>query len=481
MYSTKLSKHFNSIQAVRNYLGNFESIKNPGKMMSRLGLYMTKSNQIAELKASQIEFIDDLKALDGKMLTDGCSIINKEMVDKTVNKNVVSMLVRIGGAKCMLIALKSKWIKRIIQNDQGQKRKKLNKLLKSARSIGDKQEEKRLLNNLKRNENRNFNATVVITSSSKKFEFDRYSLEVAVKSQTHSGGCFTNKEFIGAAYYHFYSKDMALEFEEKFKKYALKWFGILNKCICQKGQGSIKRVDAEIFLNCNPHKNKFLLADMDRAKKRMRSGWRPRGRGGRRRRRGRGRGRGSFDLFDGIDQNQNHVGRNDCASTLSTMHNEEDRVNKAAKQEWAAALKKLRIHLPFPSCKLRGIADYIGILQENEIFAKIKVPQRLQQGVSIPCKVCDIGHFADDARQCSYDCCDALRPIYYVLEGQCGLLKNPCLHPGGYKLFNAVYHKQLDEICDGECLLFSTKPTCKTSPVFGIVLRIFLDIIRANV
>ena len=461
MYSTELSKDFKSIHAVRNYLGDFESIENPGKMMSRLGLYMTKSNQITELKASQIEFIDDLEALDRKPLTDGCSIINKEIVDKFVEKHCVSMLVRIGGAKCMLIALNSKWIKKIVQNDRDKKREKLNKLIAEARTKRNKKSEQKLLIDLERNENRNLNAQCLITSSSKKFEFDRYSLEVAVKNQTHSGGCFTNKEFIGACYYHFYSKGQALDFEQRFKKYAVQWFDILNKCICQKNESKIRRVDAEIFLCCNSHKNKWLLADMERVKQR---GNGRRGRGKRRRRR-----KGSFALFGDIGQNdqaQHGNNRNDAVPFLGRMSNEEDRVNKEAKRAWESAVKKLKIHLPFPSCKVGGVADWMGVLAENEIFCKIKVPKRLQSNVSVPCKACNVDLFFDDVLYCPT--CRAPRPIYYVLEGQCGLLKNPCLHPGGYKLFEAVYNKLLDQICDGECLLFSTKSDCKTSPVFGM-------------
>ena len=45
-------------------------------------------------------------------------------------------------------------------------------------------------------------------------------------------------------------------------------------------------------------------------------------------------------------------------------------------------------------------------------------------------------------------------------------MKNPCLHPRGYKRFTAVYVEYLDKLFDGECLLFSTHPSCKTSPVF---------------
>ena len=37
MYSTQLSDAFSSIKGARNFMGNFEKIKNPGKKMSRYG------------------------------------------------------------------------------------------------------------------------------------------------------------------------------------------------------------------------------------------------------------------------------------------------------------------------------------------------------------------------------------------------------------------------------------------------------------
>ena len=62
--------------------------------------------------------------------------------------------------------------------------------------------------------------------------------------------------------------------------------------------------------------------------------------------------------------------------------------------------------------------------------------------------------------------CGASRPQYTVYNGPCGLSKNPCLHPRSYKYFEAVPNGKLDQLFDGECLLFSTKSNCKTSPVF---------------
>ena len=138
-----------------------------------MGLYNTKTTQITALKYSELELVDDPKALDGQPLTDGCSIIAKHIVDEKVGKHVVSMLARLGGSKCMLIAMTPDWIKKVIETDQTAKRTKILKDIKAEKSK-QKADLKRLesLNEaLSMNENRNFSANVVITKSSRKFDF----------------------------------------------------------------------------------------------------------------------------------------------------------------------------------------------------------------------------------------------------------------------------------------------------------------------
>eukprot|EP01084_Bolivina_argentea_P263566 446136_1 len=271
MYSVKLSRKFNSIKGVRNIMGNFENIRSPGKKMARMGLYNTKSTQIATLKASEMEFVDDPKALDGEPLTDGCSIINQKIVNEKVDKNAVSMLARLGGAKCMLIGLPSEWIRKVIEVDQKNKQGKILKQINEEqikKNEGNKEKLQLLQETLQANENRNFNAQVVITKSSNKFEFDKYNLEVAIKEETSSSGAFTNKEFIGVAYYHYYLKNSHKQFEKNLQSYAMSWFDILNHASKYGGgHGNTNQIDrgrAEIFLNCDKHKGafKFLLKDM---------------------------------------------------------------------------------------------------------------------------------------------------------------------------------------------------------------------------
>merc|ERR1712154_39560 len=130
------------------------------------------------------------------------------------------MLARLGPAKCMLIALTPKWMKKVIETDQKNKRNKILKKIEEEKLKGSTKNLEFLTNILKKNENRNFNADVIITESSNKFKFEKYMFEVAVKEHTKSSGAFTNKEFIGAAYYHFYSRGLQKEFEERMQKYA---------------------------------------------------------------------------------------------------------------------------------------------------------------------------------------------------------------------------------------------------------------------
>ena len=47
-------------------------------------------------------------------------------------------------------------------------------------------------------------------------------------------------------------------------------------------------------------------------------------------------------------------------------------------------------------------------------------------------------------------------------------MKNPCLHPGSYRLFDAVYYQELDDMFDGEVLVFSASKQCKTAQVFNL-------------
>ena len=57
-------------------MGDFQQIRNVGKKMARMGLYATKCQNLKTVKRSNIEYISDLRAKDGKELTDGCSIID---------------------------------------------------------------------------------------------------------------------------------------------------------------------------------------------------------------------------------------------------------------------------------------------------------------------------------------------------------------------------------------------------------------------
>eukprot|EP01083_Nonionella_stella_P145446 455804_1 len=418
-YSLELSRAFNSIKALRNNMGNFEDILNPGKKMSRMGLYNTKCTALTTLKLSDIEVIDDPHAKNGKQLTDGCCIINERITRTNIGHPVVSMLSRFGGAKCMLVSLPSSLIAKVIRRDQDHKRKHyLTEIDKEKQKIHPNQSklvEWDMI--LRENENRNFKAQAVITESSMKFQFEKFSLEVAVASFTESKGAFMNREFIAAGYYHYYRKDQTKQFEDHLQRYALKWFGILNAARTTHDYDRIPRQAAEIFVYQESHKrrNKYLLQDMQK--------WN--------------------------------------TGPFITRKHDHRSIQKLVKESWVKAVEKLRIGLPWPSCKIEGVADWTQTLAEHEIFLKIKVPPT----TAVLCPQCPL-KFDPFMFVCSN--CRSPRPKYYVYEGECGLLKSPCMHPRSYKRFTAVYNQLLDDLFDGECLLFSTSPECKTSPVFAM-------------
>eukprot|EP01083_Nonionella_stella_P145447 455805_1 len=406
-------------KALRNNMGNFEDILNPGKKMSRMGLYNTKCTALTTLKLSDIEVIDDPHAKNGKQLTDGCCIINERITRTNIGHPVVSMLSRFGGAKCMLVSLPSSLIAKVIRRDQDHKRKHyLTEIDKEKQKIHPNQSklvEWDMI--LRENENRNFKAQAVITESSMKFQFEKFSLEVAVASFTESKGAFMNREFIAAGYYHYYRKDQTKQFEDHLQRYALKWFGILNAARTTHDYDRIPRQAAEIFVYQESHKrrNKYLLQDMQK--------WN--------------------------------------TGPFITRKHDHRSIQKLVKESWVKAVEKLRIGLPWPSCKIEGVADWTQTLAEHEIFLKIKVPPT----TAVLCPQCPL-KFDPFMFVCSN--CRSPRPKYYVYEGECGLLKSPCMHPRSYKRFTAVYNQLLDDLFDGECLLFSTSPECKTSPVFAM-------------
>merc|ERR1712154_697220 len=111
---------------------------------------------------------------------------------------------------------------------------------------------------------------------------------------------------------------------------------------------------------------------------------------------------------------------------------------------------------------MAGIGDFSGKLGEFEVFLKVKIPNYFDWNC-LNCGKKAIKYWND---VCDNSRCGAPHPIYYVHRGPVGLMKNPCLHPGSYRSFEGVYYKELDEMFDGEVLVFSASSSlCETSQV----------------
>jgi len=342
----------------------------------------------------------------------------------------------------MLVAMPPGCIEDVVRRDQAKKREAIAAKIQNLQSTRNSTNngvatKEALLEALRRNENRNVDAKVVITNSSRKFGFDKSRLEVAVKSETHSHAAYTNKEIIGAAYFHFYSQGEHQLFEQRLQRYALEWFALLRKvstCCTER----IRRDDARTFVEIEQNK-KYAQCLLENIEQNARGQFR------RERHRRHSRAQYPQDL-----------------QFLGQRHNETERCNAMARECWTKAVKKLRVRLPWPSCRLEGVADWTGTLEEHQIFFKLKVPR----SQAVFCEVCCRGRLEPFEGSCRDPQCGAPRPEYAVYSGPCGLTKNPCLHPRSFKYFEAVHSNKLDAMFDGECLLFSTKSDCANSPVF---------------
>ncbi|ETO09266.1 RNA-dependent RNA polymerase [Reticulomyxa filosa] len=125
---------------------------------------------------------------------------------------------------------------------------------------------------------------------------------------------------------------------------------------------------------------------------------------------------------------------------------------------WGGLKAKFKIQLPWPNVRLAGVADMQGLLTEKEVFLKVKIPETQD----FTCGQCTTLN--------NWNCvacvkCGKEKPEYYIHKGSIGLMKNPCLHPGSYRLFDCVYIRELDEMFDGEVLVFSANSSCNTAQV----------------
>lgn len=216
----------------------------------------TTTNVVTTVTADDIEYIDDPLARDGKPLTDGCSLINQSVVHQHIGRQITSIQARVGGAKCMLVAVTTKCIRSVIERDQISKQKQWNQQIADLKASGKEQEDseiKVLQCRIQQNLNRNYNAKVVITRTSHKFQCKDRFVEIAVKESTESVSAFTNKEFINVLYHHYFTLDRHQTFESIIRRYALKWIESL-----EKGRGrNIETNDALRLIRIRCHEEEY--------------------------------------------------------------------------------------------------------------------------------------------------------------------------------------------------------------------------------
>ena len=504
--------------------------------MTRMGLYATKCLPLTYLKAGAIELVDDYDAQDGLCLTDGCSMIDSSIVREKLGDQAVSMLARIGGAKCMLVILGREQRAKIVKRDQEKKNKRYMKerddLVEQIQELAEKinnsprknknininrdglnyndfysvdkyvNQLESLKNDLKDKERqiqansiRNDNAKIILTESSHKFDKNTYNVEIAIKDVTESVQAKVNKEFLGNAWYHYKIQNKDDKFFNSLTIYAKYWMGILERAtrqvvaptddilggICaMTGVSREFAIDfAETGLNTNKFKNLQNILESNRTYVTKPIIFRR----GRKIIRGK-RGDPGSKKFN--------------VPYLTKIKNETDKVCRMVKDCFGAMLKKLQVGLPYPSTRIRGASDWYGVLGENEIFYKIGIPSSIDslllnvnqskdenkwKRIPILCnggskstrvnfngngkgKVLNCGvPIQKHTPTCSH--CGEARPEFLVFEGTVGILKNPCLHPRGYREFKAVYNKILDHHFGGECLFFSSNTNkCQTSAIF---------------
>ena len=88
------------------------------KKMYKFDLFMSKGTPGAIYDEADIEMIEDYRALDNKILTDGCCLILETELKKSFEKDVASMLVRIGGAKTQMMSATAKLLADLVREDQ---------------------------------------------------------------------------------------------------------------------------------------------------------------------------------------------------------------------------------------------------------------------------------------------------------------------------------------------------------------------------
>ncbi|ETO09267.1 hypothetical protein RFI_28121 [Reticulomyxa filosa] len=159
---------------VRADIARLSNERNIGKKMDRFHLFMSKGTPGAIYDESDIEIIEDIRAKDGKLLTDGCSLIlEADLEEIYFTKYVASMLVRIGGAKTQMMSASAALMEKLVREDA----------VRTNRP------------------SRNFKPRIILTKSCHKFMTDTQK-QLEIKKACRSSPCMMNREFVNHVIFH---------------------------------------------------------------------------------------------------------------------------------------------------------------------------------------------------------------------------------------------------------------------------------------
>ncbi|ETO16625.1 hypothetical protein RFI_20715, partial [Reticulomyxa filosa] len=432
--------------------------------MARMGLAVTDTLTLDLVKWTDIEFIKDpciqvrrtITREDGreehktesKALSDGCSIISRDWLEATcpgMSNDVMSMQARVGGAKCEIISLPQRWIRTIIIDDERRKRRNENISEQEIAQV------------------RNLNPKVVITASSHKFEFSKKSeIEVAVKQKATITGLMQIRSLLLMPIFitnDDTGKGHLKNFEDELFKHLDNWLHLLSRVL----DNEVDREDAIAF--AESRLLKFDMMDfVERAKdtttpllqtRDIDPQWL-----------GKLREKQRHNYKDGpcLDYSC-RIREYFTFLIICRRHFERKKVYGWAKRALGDCLQKLKFFLPWPSTRMAGAADFSKILKQQEIFLRLYVPLNVTIDCNRDPSQCT-GRLEPFMLRCPK--CRQKRSNNWIYVGPCGIIRNPCLYPRGYRRFEAIYDKRLDELYPGECLLFSTNESCNEVPVFEL-------------
>ena len=444
---------------VRADIARLSTERNIGKKMDRFHLFMSKGTPGSIYGENEIEIVEDIRAQDGKILTDGCSLILESEIKRSFPEYVASMLVRIGGAKTQMMSASKELLEQLVVDDIKKQKTSSN----TDYTVNDIHSASTTA--------RNLSPKIILNKSCLKFMTDTQK-QLEIKKCCRALPCMMNREFLNHCMFH---RICALQSEILDIVNAAQYD--LEKAKHFKLTASNKQVVLQLFLKyqrafssqldkmediCNRQMDK--LKDMKQRYGARAIYIRPASQEEQKH---------FFDtllfLSSRLKVEEPFLNRltdqvtsshSDCGKRLNFKDISD--LTAILKRLWGGLKSKFKIQLPWPSCRMAGVADFQYKLKECEIFLKVKIPTYFDWNCT-KCGKTNIKYWNDT---CDNTRCGAAHPIYYVHRGPVGLMKNPCLHPGSYRLFEGVYHKELDDMFDGEVLVFSaSNEHCTTSQV----------------